>query len=230
MQSDKHSEYQKKFSQYAVEFRDGTFFVPGRSLKDGRLNKCFKILEGLPAGKLLDIGGGKGEFSKHLKHDIYLLDISEKCVAEAKKGGIRAKVHDASKKLPYPGESFDYVFAGEVIEHLIDTDFFLSDCYRVLKPNGTLVLTTPNLGSIGNIGLLFFGKQPSWVDYRLGNADHVRAYTISALKHQVLHNGFSSVSITGSWIQPSKVLRGLGNSLGAACPKYAAHLIAVCKK
>jgi SAM-dependent methyltransferase len=49
--------------------------------------------------------------------------------------GYDIKLHD---------ESADVVFAGECIEHIEDTDAFLSEIYRVLKPNGIAIFTTPN--------------------------------------------------------------------------------------
>lgn len=42
------------------------------------------------------------------------------------------------------GEQFDVVFAGELIEHLVNFEAFLVAARRHLKPGGKLVLTTPN--------------------------------------------------------------------------------------
>lgn len=39
---------------------------------------------------------------------------------------------------------FDFVVSFQVIEHINDGAFFLREIFRVLKPNGTLILTTPN--------------------------------------------------------------------------------------
>lgn len=55
---------------------------------------------------------------------------------------------------------FDVVIAGEIIEHLLDTDKFLDNICRVLKPKGHLVLTTPNAASLGRRFLLLTGKNP----------------------------------------------------------------------
>jgi 2-polyprenyl-3-methyl-5-hydroxy-6-metoxy-1,4-benzoquinol methylase len=41
-------------------------------------------------------------------------------------------------------ERFDSVVAGELIEHLENPGLFLAGCRRVLKPDGRLVLSTPN--------------------------------------------------------------------------------------
>jgi len=40
---------------------------------------------------------------------------------------------------------FDLVFAGELIEHLYDTDYFFEEANKVLKAGGYLIITTPNL-------------------------------------------------------------------------------------
>lgn len=54
---------------------------------------------------------------------------------------------DARAKFPFPDESFDFVFAEHLIEHI---DYlhglrFIGECRRVLRPGGVLRLATPNL-------------------------------------------------------------------------------------
>lgn len=46
--------------------------------------------------------------------------------------------------IPLADESVDLVFSGESIEHTRFPWRFLSECHRVLKPNGQIVITTPN--------------------------------------------------------------------------------------
>ena len=41
--------------------------------------------------------------------------------------------------------TFDFVVSFQVIEHIEDDDFFSREIYRVLKPGGKLILTTPNI-------------------------------------------------------------------------------------
>ncbi len=51
---------------------------------------------------------------------------------------------DADDPLPFPAEEFDLVWCSEVIEHVKDPAFTLGEIRRVLKPGGSLLLTTPN--------------------------------------------------------------------------------------
>lgn len=55
--------------------------------------------------------------------------------------------HDANlnDRLPFPDASFDVVLSIEGIEHLEDRFAYLRALQRVLKPQGTLILTTPNI-------------------------------------------------------------------------------------
>jgi SAM-dependent methyltransferase len=46
--------------------------------------------------------------------------------------------------IPLNDGSVDFFFAGECIEHVDNTDSFLEEIHRVLKPGGIFVLTTPN--------------------------------------------------------------------------------------
>ena len=49
-------------------------------------------------------------------------------------------------KLPFDAHRFDVVILSEVLEHVIDQKRCVQEIYRVLKPNGYLMLTTPNSG------------------------------------------------------------------------------------
>lgn len=122
-------------------------------------------------------------------------------VSAAESRGIQAKVCDlASEGIPFEDESFDLVFAGEIIEHLVDTDGFLNEVHRCLKPGGHLILTTPNLASFENRLRLLLGFYPMWLNWNLGGAGHVRAYTPRILKHQLREHGFSIAKHTGNWV------------------------------
>ena len=53
---------------------------------------------------------------------------------------------------PYADESFDVVLFCEIIEHLLlDPLHAIREIHRVLRPNGRLVVTTPNVARLGNV-------------------------------------------------------------------------------
>ena len=56
---------------------------------------------------------------------VYGIDGAKKSIGLAKKRGIITTVGDVTKKLPYKNDSFDFVFAGEVIEHVFDIKSYL---------------------------------------------------------------------------------------------------------
>ena len=60
---------------------------------------------------------------------------------------------DVTKNFPFEDQTFDYIFSEHMIEHLAYAEgvFMLHECYRVMKPNGTIRLATPDLEVI--IGL-----------------------------------------------------------------------------
>jgi 2-polyprenyl-3-methyl-5-hydroxy-6-metoxy-1,4-benzoquinol methylase len=76
-------------------------------------------------------------------------DLADK----ARDRGIEIVGHDLNHFFTLPDHSVDVVTANQVIEHLADTDQFVSELRRVLRPSGTLVVSTNNLASWHNISL-----------------------------------------------------------------------------
>src|SRR5438477_50522 len=57
---------------------------------------------------------------------------------------------DAAKPLPFAYSTFDYIFSEHVIEHIPYPQglSMLKECFRVIKPGGTIRIATPNLEQI----------------------------------------------------------------------------------
>jgi len=53
------------------------------------------------------------------------------------------------EKMPYAGESFDAITLTDVLEHVADEKAALNEMFRVLKPGGRLIITTPHKGLFG---------------------------------------------------------------------------------
>lgn len=120
----------------------------------GRRKAARRVLEELekhtPKGKLLDIGSSTGFFLSEAKNRGWQtvgIEFSawSKKIAEDRFGlEIYAK---PLEELNWPKESFDAVAMLDVIEHLTDPRQVLREAGKILKPGGTLVLTTPDSGS-----------------------------------------------------------------------------------
>jgi len=94
---------------------------------------------------------------------------------------VRKSVFDVERdEFPHADESFDVVLCLEVLEHLsIDPMAMMAEINRVLKPGGTLVLTTPNAVRYSNVVNVLLGEQPyGWAPYNGFDGNrHNREYT-----------------------------------------------------
>jgi len=100
-------------------------------------------------------------------------------------------------RFPYPDESFDTIICCELLEHLQkDPMHMMSEIHRVLKANGTLVLTTPNAVSLRALHAMATGVHPNRfgkyvIPTLLPETMHVREYTPKELLRLFADSGFS---------------------------------------
>ncbi len=100
---------------------------------------------------VLDVGCGGGQGAHYLARNgaacVVGVDISVEAVAYARDRWIRHNLAFCAMDgagLAFLDHSFDLVTSIEVIEHLRNPDVYLAEIRRVLKHDGTLMLSTPN--------------------------------------------------------------------------------------
>jgi methionine biosynthesis protein MetW len=121
-----------------------TDYVPGSNL---RVEAAANILH--PGQRLLDVGCGDGILGMLVRNrfeEIYGVDISDKAVEVAQRRGIKAyKVNLNVEALPFEDNYFDSVTCLATLQFIYDIVYILREFNRVLKPDGELVLTVPNM-------------------------------------------------------------------------------------
>ncbi len=116
---------------------------------------------------------------------------------------------------PYADASFDTVLCCELIEHLpADPMHMMSEINRILKPDGHLVLTTPNLGSLRAILAILQGYHPSFFPAYIrprkegeeAEARHNREYVPLEVQNLLTDSGFETVRLeTGEFLDEPHV-------------------------
>jgi 2-polyprenyl-3-methyl-5-hydroxy-6-metoxy-1,4-benzoquinol methylase len=98
--------------------------------------------------RVLDIACGEGYGASSLAKagaaSVVGVDIAaDVCEHARRKYGIDARTGDA-EAIPLPDRAVDMVVSFETIEHVASPASFIQECTRVLKPEGTLIVSTPN--------------------------------------------------------------------------------------
>jgi len=119
----------------------------------------------VPDGVLVDLGCGDGAFTAAFAERARPartigIETEPTLAAAAETRGIEVQATDLGGTLPFEDGSIDAIVSNQVIEHLPDTDVFLREIRRVLKPSGYVVLSTNNLASWHNVLSLVAGWQP----------------------------------------------------------------------
>ena len=94
-------------------------------------------------GRVLDVGAGEAPWRDLLPVDVEYIGVDADLSGEFGMRRQSSITYYDGKRLPYDDGSFDYVLCTEVLEHVSDPVAFLADLKRVLRQEGTLILTVP---------------------------------------------------------------------------------------
>jgi ubiquinone/menaquinone biosynthesis C-methylase UbiE len=157
------------------------------------LRSRFLLGEVRSGDRALDIGCGTGEFTAAMAAAgarAVGVEVASAAVerARARHPGLDFRLVPIDGSLPLKDNSFDLVWASEVIEHVTDTARWLSEVRRVLAPGGRLLVTTPSHGRlrVALSGVERFSEP-------LG--DHLHLYTRRSLAGLLDEFGFTDVTV-----------------------------------
>lgn len=103
----------------------------------------FKMQKGQ---KLLDLGCGRGDFTKAFQSVGLLVQAldKEKSSADTLDGIEVSYVDFENDRFPFEDETFDIVFSKSVIEHINNPENFIKESRRVLKKGGKIIIMVPD--------------------------------------------------------------------------------------
>ena len=163
-----------------------------------------KLLDPLPANIVIaDLGCGNGSLLAQLRQDgrqLYGLEVSQSGLDEGRKA--------------YPDIHFDYanlttdlgahalarrcdvVISTEVVEHVFLPRLFARNCHALLKPEGTLIISTPYHGYLKNLALAATGKMDAHFT-ALWDFGHIKFWSRKTLTQLLEEVGFSVKAFYG---------------------------------
>ncbi len=177
------------------------YFAAKRKFIDLVIKKYVRSGESV---KILDVGCGTGAVLEQMASKNFLvsgIDMNDTALEYCRQKGFSVEKGFADR-MPYSAETFDIVFALDVLEHLDNPELAVKEVKRVLKPGGLFIVTVP-------------AHQWLW-SYHDESLHHKKRYNKSDL------NALLSADLTvlqNSWIHgfillPAIMLRLLKNILG----------------
>jgi len=148
--------------------------------------------------RALDVGCSTGYLARRLAErgaTVVGIDVDEQAALEAREVCEQVLVGDVeTMELPFPEQSFNVVLCGDVIEHLREPEQFLARIRPLIRPDGRLVLTTPNVANWAMRLSLLAGRW-RYSDRGILDRTHVHLFTKKTLEHTLEAAGFRIVEL-----------------------------------
>jgi len=164
--------------------------------------KVLSIFGEMPSrGRLLDIPAGEGALAWQLRKLGYTVTGGDIDPAFFKVGPIPCVRIDMNDPFPIEDETFDFVSCIEGIEHLQDPFQFVRECRRILRPTGTLVLSTPNILNLASrlkyllCGFYSLVPRPINEFSVVPVFDHIHPATYYQIRYMLHSQGFEIVRV-----------------------------------
>lgn len=174
--------------------------------------KVLEIFARFPRkGPLLEIPAGEGALAWQLHKLGYAVTGGDIDPSFFKVTPLDCIHLDMNRPFPIPDERFDFISCIEGIEHLEDHFQFVRECYRILRPDGFLVLSTPNILNLASrLKFLYSGfyalvPRPINEFSQVPVFDHINPITYYQLRYILHTEGFRITEVTTDLYRRSAV-------------------------
>jgi 2-polyprenyl-3-methyl-5-hydroxy-6-metoxy-1,4-benzoquinol methylase len=177
-----------------------------------RVLACMPALNLPPGAHVLDAPcGGSAALTLALKEHGFSAVGADVDVDAATRLGKAFTPVNLDGSLPWQDETFDAVFSTEGIEHLENHFAFLREICRILKPGGTLVLTTPNITALRSrmrfFASGFFGRDSRPLnETKRHPLHHIGLLTLADLRYALHTSDFELTAVSHTHIKPVSYL------------------------
>ena len=165
--------------------------------------------------RLLDIGFGAGELARRVRERCaYLAGIELDAEAAAASAHLfdRCVARDILESLATMGAPpFDVVVAGDVLEHLLDPGAVLDRLRTLVKKDGRLLVSLPNVANV-TVRLSLLAGRFEYAPRGILDETHVRFFTRKTGRRLLATHGFTVVSETATAMPLELALPFLGRS------------------
>ncbi|WP_394741846.1 class I SAM-dependent methyltransferase [Natronococcus roseus] len=199
--------------------------------------------------RLLDVGCGDGSLTVRIGNacgatDICGVDVSQSNIRAARNHGVNGVVLDIDReKIPFESGTFDSVHSGEVFDYIENDTHYFREIHRVLKADGTFVVSLPNLASLHNRLALLAGRMPyslrpefdcCYSERGSGSemtAERTNVMTLGPFRETLERHGFRVDRVVGCGVDTTLSLPGdLFDHICTRFPTLSYRNILVCEK
>lgn len=169
-----------------------------RSYYSQQRKEVDQLITTRPGQWVLDVGCGEGGLGQILKQKgcrVVGIEVEPRAAVEAEKHYDRVFVGDMDTlDLPFAGESFDHIVCADVLEHLRNPWEVLDRLCPLLKPQGRLVASIPNIRNTETVAELLRGNF-TYTGWGIMDETHLRFFTRQSIEKMFTDAGYTVMDI-----------------------------------